>query len=94
MQVNIKTKNGKELCIQILVDFGCTHTGIDKQLVKKERIKMKLADISFEVFNADGIKNGEITRFALLEVEINEHKKQINAVVIDLNSMDIFLEHN
>ena len=30
---------------------------------------MELMDRSFEVFNADGTKNREVTRFALLEVE-------------------------
>ena len=30
----------------------------------------------------------------LLEVEINKHKKQLKAVVIDLNSIDIFLEYD
>ena len=30
----------------------------------------------------------------LLEVEINRYKKQINAAVTDLNSIDIFLEHD
>ena len=29
-----------------------------------------------------------------LEVEINEHKEQINAVVTNLNSINIFLEHD
>ena len=75
MQTNIKTKNGKELWLQALVDFGCTHTGIDEQLVKKERIKMEPMDRFFEVFNADRKKNGEVTRFVLLEVEINGHKE-------------------
>ena len=49
---------------------------------------------SFKVFNTDGIKNGEVTWFALLEVEINRHKEQINAAVMDLNSTDMFLEYN
>jgi len=29
--------------------------GINKQLVKEEKIKIKLADISFKVFNADSV---------------------------------------
>ena len=94
MHTNIKTKNGKELLLQALVDSGCIHTGINKQLVKKERIKMKLIERSFEVFNADGTKNGEITQFALLEVEIDGHKEQINTAVIDLNGMNMFLEYD
>jgi len=76
------------------VDSGCTHTIIDKQLVKEERIKTKPIDKSFEVFNADRIKNGEVTRFVLLELEINKHTKQIDTAVIDLNSIDMFLGYN
>ena len=50
-------------------------------------------DKSFEVFNVNRTKNGEVTRFALLELEINRHIK-INTAVTNLNSMDIFLEYN
>ena len=75
MQTNIKTKNGKELQLQTLVDSGCTHIGIDEQLVKEEKIKTEPMDRSFEVFNADRTKNGEVTRFTPLEVEINGHKE-------------------
>ena len=75
MQTNIKTKNGKELWLQALVDLGCTHTGIDEQLIKEERIKTEPIDRSFKVFNADGTKNGEVTRFVPLEVEINGYKE-------------------
>ena len=51
-------------------------------------------DRSFEVFNADGTKNGKVTRFAPLEVEIDGHKEQIDAAVTDLNGMDMFLEYD
>jgi len=61
MQTNIKIKTGKKLQLQVLVDSGCTHTRINKQLVKKEIIKMEPVDRSFEVFNADGTKNREVT---------------------------------
>ena len=91
MQTNIKIKNGKELQLQALVDSGCTHTRIDEQLVKEERIKTEPMDRSFKVFNADGTKNGEVTRFVLLEVEINRHKEWIDAVVTDLNGTVMFL---
>jgi len=83
--------NIKELQLKALVDSGCTHTGIDKQLVKEEKIKIKLMDRLFKVFNADETKNGEVKRFALLELKINEYKGHINIVVIDLNGTDIFL---
>jgi len=94
MHTNIKTKNRKELQLQALVDSGCTYTGIDKQLVKEEKIKTESIDKSFEVFNANGTKNGEVTRFALLKVEINGHKEQIDVVVMDLNGIDMFLGYD
>ena len=55
---------------------------------------MKLINFSFKVYNIDGTKNGEVTRVVLLEVEINRHKKYLEAVVTDLNSMDMFLRHD
>ena len=93
MHTSVKTLNRKKLQLKVLVDSGCTHTGIEKQLVK-ERIKTEPIDRSFEVFNADGTKNREVTRFVLLELEINRHTKRINAAVTDLNGMDMFLGYN
>ena len=94
MQTNIKTLDRKELQLQILVDSGCTYTEINKQLVKEERIKIKPMNRLFEVYNVDDTKNGEVTWYTLLKVEINEYKKQINVAVIDLNGTDMFLEYN
>jgi len=73
---------------------GYTYTGIDKQLVKKEQIKMEPINRSFEIFNVDGTKNREVTRFVLLELEINRHTKRINVAVTDLNGMDMFLGYD
>jgi len=71
-----------------------THTEIDEQLVKDKRIQTKLINFSFEVFNADGTKNGEVTRVAPLEIKINSHKEQLEAAVTDLDRTDIFLGYN
>ena len=38
MQVEVKTKNGKNLKVKALVDSRCTYTRINKQLVKDKRI--------------------------------------------------------
>jgi len=94
MQAKVKTKNGKNLKVKALVDSGYTHTGIDKQLVKEKRIQTKKIDFSFEVFNADGTKNGEVTKVALLEVEINGYKETLEAAVMDLYGTDMFLGHD
>ena len=87
-------KNSKKLQIEVLVDFGCTYIEIDEQLVKDKRIQIRPINFSFGVYNADGTKNGDITRVAPLEVEINRHKKHIKIAVMDLNGMDMFLEHD
>jgi len=94
VQADIKIKNGKKLKVKTLVDSGCTHTGIDEQLVKDKRIQTKLINFSFEVFNTDRTKNGEVTRVVPLEIKINGHKEQLEAAVTDLNGTDMFLGHD
>ena len=90
----MKTKNRKKLKVKALVDSRCTHTRIDKQLVKDKRIQTKPLNFSFEVFNADRRKNREVTRVVSLEIEINGHKKQLKAAVMDLDEIDMFLGHD
>ena len=68
--------------------------GIDEQLVKDRRIQIKPINFSFEVFNTDRTKNGEVTKVASLEIEINRHKETLEAVVTDLNGTNMFLGHN
>ena len=94
MQADIKTKNSKKLKVKALVDSGCTHTGIDKQLVKDKRIQSRPINFLFKVFNTDGTKNREVTKVAPLEVEINRHKKTLEATVTDLDGTDMFLGHD
>ena len=40
------------------------------------------------------MKNGEVTRVASLEIEINGYKEQLEAIVMDLNGTDMFLGHD
>jgi len=94
VQANIKTKNRKKLKVKALVDSRCTHTGIDEQLVKDKRIQMRPINFSFEVFNTNGTKNREITKVVPLEIEINGHKGKLEAAVMDLDGMDMFLGHD
>jgi len=94
VQANIKTKNSKKLKVKALVDSRCTHTGINEQLVKDKRIQTKPINFSFEVFNADGTKNGEVTKIALLEIKINRHKETLEAAVTDLDRTDMFLGYD
>ena len=88
MQAKVKTKNGKNLKVKALVDSGCIHTGIDKQLVKDKRIQTKPLNFSFKVFNADGMKNEEVTRVAPLEIKVNGHKEQLEAAVMEITEQN------
>ena len=94
MQANIKTKNGKKLKVKALVDSRCMYTGIDKQLVKDKRIQTKPINFSFEVFNVNGTKNGEMTKVIPLETKINRHKETLEAAVTDLDRTDMFLGYD
>ena len=94
MQAKVKTKNGKKLKVKALVDSGYTHTGINKQLVKDKRIQMKAINFSFEVFNVDGTKNGEVTKVVPLEIKVNGHKETLEVAVMDLDGTDMFLGHD
>jgi len=94
VQADVKTKNSKKLKVKALVDSGCTHTGIDKQLVKDKRIQSRPINFLFKVFNADGTKNREVTKVTPLEVEINRHKETLEAAVTDLDGTDMFLGHD
>ena len=85
-------KNRKNLKLKALVDSGCTHMGIDKQLVKDKRIQTKPINFSFEVFNTDRKKNREVTKVVPLEIKVNSYKEQLE--VTDLNRTDMFLSYD
>ena len=68
-------KNNKNLKIKALVGSGCIHMGIDEQLVKEKWIQTRPINFSFKVFNTDGTKNGEVTKMAPLEIEIDRYKE-------------------
>ena len=55
---------------------------------------MKPINFSFKVFNADRTRNGEVTRVVPLEIKINSHKEQLEAAIMDLDRMDMFLGHD
>ena len=54
----------------------------------------KLCNPNIKVLNANGTKNGEVTRFVLLELKINRHMEKINVAVTNLNGIKMFLEYN
>jgi len=57
--------NRKKLQLKALVDSECTYVRIDKQLVKKERIKTEPMDKLFKIFNTDKTKNEEVIKYTI-----------------------------
>jgi len=55
---------------------------------------MKPMNRLFKVFNTNGTKNREVTKFVLLKLKINKYIEKINITVIDLNNTDIFLRYD
>ena len=61
VHLTIKTKNGKELKVKVLIDSGCTNTTITRKTVKEKGIPIKLLLKPFDVYNLDRSQNGEKT---------------------------------
>ena len=76
--------------------INCCHNNIDKQLAKKEQIKITSLPRLFNIFSTDRTRseNYKVTQFAPLELEIKEYTENINVVILNINNMDIFLEYN
>ena len=91
----VKT-NGEKFTVTALLDSGCTGTVIDKKFAKEKDLLIHKLPIPIPVYNADGTFNdgGSISEFALLELQIGEHKEQIAMALSNLSTHDIFLGHD
>ncbi|KAF7773650.1 hypothetical protein Agabi119p4_5817 [Agaricus bisporus var. burnettii] len=92
----LTTTNGKKLKLSAMVDSGCTHTCIDEELVKKKKIPTKKLGRPITCRNSDGTIAGkkDITKFVKMDLNINGHNEQLDAVVTPLQSSDLFLGHD
>jgi len=92
----IKTKERRKLKVKALIDSGCTNTTITRKIVEEKGISTKSLLRSFNVYNSDESRNGEktIMEFVPLEINSNRHIEQIDAVVLEIKEMDLFLGHN
>jgi hypothetical protein len=60
------------------------------------KIPTELLEQPFQAFNADGTKNGRnmVTQYVKLGINIGGHQENIEPVVTQLQSVDIFLGHD
>jgi len=96
MKATIRTTDGRKHTVTALVDSGCTHTAIAKDLVERKRIPTERIAKPFNVFNADGTKSGKktIEEFVPMELSTNGHTERVEAVVADVKGTDIYLGHD
>jgi len=92
----IKTKDRRKLKIKTLIYSGYTNTTIARKTVEEKGIPTKSLLKPFDIYNSNRSRNGEkrIKEFVSLEINSNEHIKQIDAVVSEIKKMDLFLEHS
>jgi Fe-S-cluster containining protein len=79
-----------------MIDLGCTHTCIGEKMVKKENIPTQKLVKSMTARNADGSVTGnkQITDFVEVEMEVNGHKEDLEAVVMPLDSPGLLLGYD
>jgi hypothetical protein len=92
----LKTKTGTKIKTTAMIDLGCTHTCIGEKMVKKENIPTRKLVKSMTARNADGLVTGnkQITDFVKVEMEVNGHKEDLEAVVTPLDSPGLLLGHD
>ena len=96
MHPKIKTKDRKKLKVKALINSGCTNTTIARKTIEEKGIPTKSLPKPFNMYNSDGSRNGKktIREFVPLEINLNEHIEQIDAVVSEIKEMDLFLGHD
>lgn len=97
VKTTVRTKTQIIPAVNTLIDSGCTHTCISKKLVEREQIPTQKIAKPIVVYNADGTtnKDGHITDSVQIEIEMNGHKEQVEATVVQLEDRaDIFMGHD
>ena len=96
VSVVIETPSDETFNITILLDSGCTRTMIDERFAKEKRLKTYKLPVLIPVYNADRSINSaaSIREFAIVEMKIRDHSKQIAMAMSNLSTHPIFLEYN
>jgi hypothetical protein len=79
-----------------LLDSGATDSFIDKGMVDRHGLKVKILESPIPVFNADGGRNklGDITGYVDLEMTVGDHKEVMRLHATSLGQERIFIGHD
>ena len=83
MHPTIQTKDRRKLKVKVLINSECMNTTIARITIEEKGILTKSLPKLFNMYNSDKSKNREktIREFVSLEINLNEHIEQIDAVV-------------
>ena len=83
MHPTIQTKDRRKLKVKALINSECMNTTIARITIEEKGILTKSLPKLFNMYNSDKSKNREktIREFVSLEINLNEHIEQIDAVV-------------
>ena len=87
---------GETLDVITLLDSGCTGTTINEGFAKEKELKTYKLPVPIPVYNANRSINsaGSIREFAIVEMRIRDHSKQIAMAMSNLSTHPIFLEYD
>src|SRR6266852_3736458 len=94
MGIQLSTPGRPEkINVAALLDSGCNGSSIDHRFMLRNKIPTRQVQNLMKVTNADGTENkhGMIKEYVILRVQIDEHIKELEFAVMQLNSANIFL---
>ena len=96
IKATLETPLDETLDIITLLDSGYTKTTIDERFAKEKGLKMYKLPVPIPVYNVDRSINsaGSIREFAIVEMRIGDHFKQITMAISNLSIHPIFLGYN
>src|SRR6202048_313532 len=99
MLVNVRleaTDDRRTFEVKALLDSGCTSTSIDRKFVAENKINTYSLPRPIPVRNADGTSNraGDITKFVVMRMIIEEHEELRTMLVTDLGKTAMFIGYD
>jgi hypothetical protein len=96
VKLRITHKNGPNFIAKAMLNSGCTHTCINEETVSRETIPQVKLPKTIKCTNSDRSisRNKPITDFVQIKMNIDGHKENIDSVVTQLDSADIFIGYD
>ena len=96
IKATLESPSGETLNVITLLDSRCTRTTIDERFAKEKGLKTYKLPVPIPVYNVDGSINStrSIREFAIVEMRIGDHSKQIAIAMSNLSTHPIFLGYD